>query len=401
MTREMLINVTAHAVRVARLEDGIVEELHIEHTGRRGAVGNIYLGRVSRVLPGMQAAFVDIGQERAGFLHMSDLNEGQVLTAGMILPVQVMKDPLGSKGARLTARISLPSRKLVLVPGGSGIGVSARLDDGERTRLRELMEGMPDAEGDGFIIRTAAEGATLDALRAELVYLRRAWKRVGEEMAAGSAPCLLHEELHLVPRVVRDLAGTQVDRVLVDSRAAHSTALAFAKEFLPELGTRIELHEDEAQLFDIHGVEVEITRALDRRVPLKSGGYMVIDQTEALVVVDVNTGGYVGRKNLEETAFQTNLEAAKELPRQLRLRNLGGIIVIDFIDMEEGEHRERVLAVLESEVKKDPASTRIGSVSALGLVEMTRRRTRESLAELLCEPCRECAGRGTVRVYDH
>ena len=401
MSRELLINITPQAVRVARIEDGVVEALHIENVGRHGTVGNIYLGRVSRVLPGMQAAFVDIGQERAGFLHMSDLNEGQVLTAGMTLAVQVMKDPLGGKGARLTACISLPSRRLVLMPGGSGIGVSSRIDEGERMRLREVMATLPELGVDGFIVRTAAEGATYDVLRGELVYLHRLWEVVRSGLAAASAPSLVHEELPIVQRMIRDLAGTYIDRILVDSREAHTVATRFAGAFLPELDTRIELHDGSSPLFDAHGVEKEIECALDRRVPLKSGGHLVIDQAEALVAVDVNTGGYVGKKNLEETALKTNVEAAKEIARQLRLRNLGGIIIIDFIDMEVAEHRGRVLEVLAGEVKRDHASTRIGSVSSLGLVEMTRSRNRESLAELLCEPCRECAGRGTVRVHDH
>lgn len=418
MREEILINVTPREVRAALVENGVLQEVLVERASRRGLVSNIYKGKVRRVLPGMQAAFIDIGLERTAFLHESDISRGPDSDNGPALPatggirdllheggdilVQVLKDPLGTKGARLTTYITLPSRFLVLMPRGQGVGVSSRIDDeAERQRLRGIMESLiePDC-GAGFIVRTAAEGAGLDALRADMLFLQKLWDAI--QARAGTVPPgqLVHEDLPLSLRVLRDLMSADMERVRVDSAEAFRRMQDFAGMFAPQLVPMIEHYEGGRPIFDLHTVEDEIQRALHRRVPLKSGGHLVIDQTEAMTTIDVNTGGYVGHRNLEETIFRTNLEAAVAIARQLRLRNLGGIIIIDFIDMLEVEHRQQVMQALERALERDPARTQIMEVSALGLVEMTRKRTRESLEHLLCEPCPSCEGRGFVKTAE-
>jgi ribonuclease G len=423
MTAEVLINVGAREVRAALVDEGVLQELHIERTNHRGLISNIYKGRVSRVLPGMQAAFIDIGLERAAFLHASDIvqpsdaengdgkdtsvsektAEIQSLVAeGGEIFVQVLKDPLGTKGARLTTFITIPSRYLVFMPKGHGVGISARIEDeAERQRLREsaLTFMRPDDPG-GYIVRTAAEGATPEALRADMLFLQKLWSVLSEKAAGIKPGNLVHEDLPLTLRVLRDVVSSGVEKVSVDHRESFEHMIEFARTFMPELASRIELYDSERPLFDLYGVEDEIQRSLDRKVPLKSGGYLIFDQTEAMTTIDVNTGAYVGHRNLEETIFRTNLEAAVALARQVRLRNLGGIIIIDFIDMQEEEHRRQVRQALEKALESDHAKTHISSVSPLGLVEMTRKRTRESLEHVLCTACPTCEGRGFVKTTE-
>ncbi len=414
---EILINVTPREVRAAVVENGVLQELLIERASRRGLAGNIYQGRVSRVLPGMQAAFIDAGLARTGFLHVSDVfrpelaedqAEGEPAIRDLLrqddkLLVQVLKDPMGSKGARLTTFVTIPSRYLVLIPRGDSIGISARIEDeAERERLREIMtQLMPaDASESGYIVRTAAEGASLEALRADMLFLHRLWEVVRRDAASSSPGTLVHEDLPLAIRVVRDLAGSGIERVRVDSQQAYARVREFAENFMPELAPVIELYSGRRPILDLYGIEDEIQRALQRNVALKSGGHVVFDQTEAMTTVDVNTGGYVGHRNLEETIFRTNLEAAVAIARQLRLRNLGGIIIIDFIDMAEQGHRDQVLGSLESALGSDHARNQINQVSSLGLVEMTRKRTRESLEHILCEPCPACHGNGYLKTAE-
>jgi ribonuclease G len=388
---EILLNVTPREVRAALLENGVLHEIFIERAGKRGLISNIYKGRVSRVLPGMQAAFIDIGLERTAFLHVSDIAHAAPLENGIESPrpgnirelvseggeilVQVLKDPIGSKGARLTTYITIPSRYLVYMPHGQGIGISARIEDEqERCRLRELLEAFAgDDQPGGFIIRTAAEGASLDALRADMMFLRKLWEVVGAGAAHTSPRELVHEDLPLPLRILRDQMSEQMERVRVDSEATYKRMLEFARTFIPELVPRLELYTGRRPIFDLYGVEEEIQKALERKVQLKSGGYLIIDQTEAMTTIDVNTGAYVGHRNLEETIFKTNLEAAVAIARQLRLRNLGGIIIIDFIDMEDAEHRRQVIQALERSLSSDYAKSHICEVSQLGLVEMTRK----------------------------
>jgi ribonuclease G len=414
LKEEILINVTPSETRAALLENGVLQEIFIERSARRGLISNIYNGRVSRVLPGMQAAFVDIGLERTAFLHASDIarNGAAGETANEDLPdirslvregdrllVQVVKDPLGNKGARLTTFITLPSRHLVLLPRSSSVGISARIDqDEERERLRLLVEELL-AEYNlecGAIVRTVAEGCNREALEADLEYLVRLWDVIQERCRKGSVQHLVNEDLSLPLRVLRDLVTSDVETILVDSRPDFEAMQEFAATFLPSVEKRLEHYKRRRPIFDMHGIEDEIRKALDRSIPLKSGGYLIFDQTEAMTTIDVNTGAYVGHRNLEETIYKTNLEAAMAIARQLRLRNLGGIIIIDFIDMEEASHRENVLAVLEQSLESDHARHQITPLSPLGLVEMTRKRTRESLQHILCEDCPSCEGRGFV-----
>ncbi|MGB7739005.1 MAG: ribonuclease G, partial [Steroidobacteraceae bacterium] len=415
MTTEMIVNVSPRETRAALLENGVLQELFVERASRMGLAGNLYKGRVSRVLPGMQAAFIDIGLERTAFLHVSDIvqpadaegsgeetrteNIRELVSEGGDILVQVLKDPLGTKGARLTTFITIPSRYLVYMPFGHGVGISARIEtEEERLRLRELMQSFltPGAAG-GYIVRTAAEGAAVEALRADMLFLRKLWEVLSTKAAVTRAGMLVHEDLPLPLRLMRDLVGEGVDRVLVDHERTCDRMQEFATTFMPAHGARVERYTGNRPLFDLHGVEEEVQRSLERKVPLKSGGYLIIDQTEALTTIDVNTGAYVGHRNLEETIYRTNLEAAVAIARQLRLRNLGGIIIIDFIDMEEEEHRKQVLQALEKALAKDHAKTHVSAVSPLGLVEMTRKRTRESLAHQLCSPCPACEGRGFVK----
>ena len=426
MTIEILVNIAPRETRAAIVENGALQDVLIERPSRRGLVSNLYKGRVMRVLPGMQAAFLDIGLARTAFLHAADIlhapqaeglegdpgsnGNGQehdirsLLREGDELLVQVVKDPLGTKGARLSTHVALPSRFLVYMPRGSRVGVSSRIEDeAERARLRELITGLARERGDppmekgGYIVRTAAQGAPLEALHADMIYLDRLWKHVRTSAASIPAGSLVHEDLPLWTRVLRDELSPHVRRVLVDSPVEYARMQEFARAFMPEYVDRIELHAGPRPIFDLHGVEDEIARALEHKVPLKSGGYLVIQQTEAMITVDVNTGGYVGYRNLEETIFRTNLEAAVAIARQLRVRNLGGIIIIDFIDMQDPEHRRALIAALEEALAADRNQTHIANISPLGLVEMTRKRTRESLEHVLCGTCPQCSGRGVVR----
>jgi len=418
MSTEILINASTHEARAAVVENGVLQEVFLERPSRRGLISNIYKGRVSRVLPGMQAAFIDIGLERTAFLHASDILDARHAGLGMEPPrndsirslvaegdeilVQVVKDPLGTKGARLTTYITLPSRYLVYMPKGQGVGVSARIEDeGERERLRSAVQsGIDAAENAGYIVRTAAEDAPAEALLSDMAYLRKLWEFVRQKGLRTQPGNLVHADLPLHLRMLRDLVSPDVDRVLIDQASAYREMQEFARSFMPDTLPRLELYEDPRPVFELHHVEEEIQKALDRKVPLKSGGYLFIDQTEAMTTIDVNTGAFVGHRNLEETIFRTNLEAAVTIARQLRLRNLGGIIILDFIDMEEADHRRQVIQALERALADDHAKTSISSVSPLGLVEMTRKRTRESMEHLLCRACPTCEGRGYVKTAE-
>ncbi len=416
MSEEILINVTPRETRVALVENGMLQEVYIERARRRGYVGNIYKGRVSRVMPGMQAAFVEIGLDRTAFLHANDLmrmpTEGdgveatpmpvpsisELVREGQEIVVQVVKDPIGSKGARLTTHLSIPSRYLVLLPYSRTIGVSVRIEDeSERARLKDLMQTLANDSGQGFIVRTNAEGVGAEPLRADMAFLERLWTSVGEDMLRTKVCERVYEELPLSLRALRDFLKPHVEKVRIDSRETYDRAVVFTGEFIPEYTERLEHYPGERPLFDLYGIEDEILRALRKETPLKSGGYLIIDQTEAMTTVDVNTGGFLGHRNLEETVYKTNLEAAQTIARQLRLRNLGGIIIIDFIDMVDEEHKRQVLRILEKSLARDHAKTTVYEMSPLGLVEMTRKRTTESLERQLCEPCSECSGRGTVK----
>ena len=422
MSEEILINVTPRETRVALVENGMLQELHIERTSRRGVVGNVYKGRVQRVMPGMQAAFVEIGLERAAFLHASDilrLTQAQsgeseeaiapsppppitsLVHEGQEIVVQVVKDPIGSKGARLTTQISVPSRYLVLLPHSRVIGISARIEDEvERARLKALMNELVEGSGFGYIVRTNAEGQTPEALAEDVEYLRRAWRIIGEASSGAAVGGRIYEDLSLPLRAARDLMRKDVDKVRVDSRETCDRLRAFAGQFMPDLAERVEHYSGERPIFDLYGVEDEIQRALLKEVPLKSGGYLIVDQTEAMTTVDVNTGSFLGQRNLEETVYRTNLEAAQSVARQLRLRNLGGIIIIDFIDMTDDEHKRQVQRTLEKALSRDHAKTTVYEFSPLGLVEMTGKRTTESLERQLCEPCHECGGRGSMKTAE-
>jgi len=414
MKEEILINVTPRECRAALVENGVLQEVLLERSSRRGLISNIYKGRVQRVLPGMQAAFVDVGLERTAFLHASDIarnpdedapdreaepNIRNCVQDGDELLVQVLKDPIGSKGARLTTYVSIPSRFVVMLPHSTSIGVSARIEDeGERERLRSLVETcVGERPQAGFIVRTAAEGASRDALRADMLFLQKLWESISQTAQSTPAGQLVHEDLALPLRVLRDLLSPEIERVRVDSPAWFERMRHFAGQFIPQMAPMIELYEGPRPIFDLYGIDDEIERALTPKVPLKSGGYLIFDQTEAMTTIDVNTGAYVGHRNLEETIFRTNLEAALAIARQLRLRNLGGIIIIDFIDMQEEDHRKQVLQALSGRLAHDYAKTQIMDVSPLGLVEMTRKRNRESLEHMLCQPCPSCGGRGYVK----
>ncbi len=467
MSEEILINVTPRETRVAVVENGVLQEVFIERSSKRGLVSNIYKGRVCRVLPGMQAAFVDIGLERAAFLHASDivtpnldsaepvrksdLSINDLLYEGQEVLVQVIKDPLGTKGARLTTQVSIPSRYVVFIPySANTIGISTRIEnEEERRRLKTivmrhmgmlvpeavaaLIPATPDDESEdtaeksngsnanemvimetvtphsdttslcseyGFIIRTAAEGASDEMLSADMMFLCRLWQDIQEQASKIRAPSLIYEDFSLVIRTIRDLMGSSVEKVRIDSRETYQEVVQFAEKFLTNLVPQITHYPGERPIFDLYSIEDEISRALERKVQLKSGGYLVIDQTEAMTTIDVNTGAYVGSRNLEETIFKTNLEAAQAIARQLRLRNLGGIIILDFIDMIDPEHKRQVLKTLEKCLEKDHTKSHISEVSSLGLVQMTRKRTRESLEHVLCETCPTCMGRGTIKTAE-
>jgi ribonuclease G len=421
MSDEILVNITPQETRVAVLSAGQVQELVVERAASRGLVGNIYMGRVARVLPGMQSAFVEIGLERAAFLHVADVwehrhagTEGRenrkangdagksiekILAEGQPVMVQVLKDPIGTKGARLSTQLSVAGRLLVYLPQDPHIGISQRIEDeAGRAALREkLKELVPADEKGGFILRTQAESAGEEELRADIEYLRNLWRDIGGRSLAAQPPALVYQDLSLAQRVLRDMVSDGISVVRVDSRENHQKLDAFAQAYMPRLRGRLEHYTGERPLFDAYNVEQEIEKALARRVDLKSGGTLVIDQTEAMTTIDVNTGGFVGQRNFDDTVFKTNLEAAQAIARQLRLRNLGGIIVVDFIDMESEQHRAAVLEEFRRALARDRTRMTVSGFTALGLVEMTRKRTRESLAHVLCEPCAACGGRGQLK----
>ncbi|MGA9666263.1 MAG: ribonuclease G [Gallionella sp.] len=410
MSEEILINVTPQETRVAVMQLGVVQDLHIERGSSRGIVSNVYLGKVVRVLPGMQSAFIDIGLERSAFLHVADIWENshngdlakpieKVLYEGQILLAQVIKEPLGSKGARLSTQLSIAGRLLVYLPQEAHIGVSQRIESEEqrdalRARLHTVL--LPEHKG-GYIIRTVAEASAELDFAADITYLDKLWANLQEAAGTASAPQLLYQELDISLRVLRDFVGQSTARILVDSRETYQRMAAFAQAYNPAAAGLIEHYPGERPLFDLHGVEEEIERALSKRVDLKSGGYLIIDQTEAMTTIDVNTGGFVGLRNFDDTIFKTNLEATQVIARQLRLRNLGGIIICDFIDMDTQEHRDAVLEEFKKALARDHTRISVNGFSSLGLLEMTRKRTRESLAHVLCEPCPTCQGRGEVK----
>ncbi len=413
MNEDILINITPQETRVALVLQGAVQELHIERTLTRGLAGNVYSGKVVRVLPGMQSAFIDIGLERAAFLHVADIWEARphdgsngapqpierLLFDGQSVMVQVVKDPIGTKGARLSTQISIAGRMLVYLPQDPHIGISQRIEnEAERDALRQKVQSLlPADERGGFIIRTVAEEASDAELGADVDYLRKRWQQILEGSRTRPSPSLLYRELDLPQRALRDLVTEHTASVKLDSAEAHAELSRFAETYMPSLAARLRLHSGERALFDLHRVDEEIERALARRVDLKSGGYLIIDQTEALTTIDVNTGGFVGSRSFDDTIFRTNLEAAHSIARQLRLRNLGGIIIVDFIDMTNPEHRDAVLTELKRALARDRTKASVNGFTSLGLVEMTRKRTRESLAHVLCEPCPVCAGKGAIK----
>ena len=420
MSEEILINITPRETRVAIVENGVLNEIFIERASKRGLVGNIYLGKVSRVLPGMQAAFIDIQLDRTAFLHASDImprnsengngadktdspeDIQKLIRQGQDILVQVVKDPLGTKGARLTTHLSVAARFLVFMPGEEHVGVSQKIEgEDERQRLRDLLSGLAEEFGQGgYIVRTVAEGVSEQELRLDMEFLHKSWSEIQERAKNTGQGVLVHEDLSLAMRTMRDQVNIGVEKVRIDSRENYERARKFAEKFIPEIADRIEYYPGERPIFDLYNIEDEIQKALATKVQLKSGGYLIIDQTEAMTTIDVNTGAFVGHRNLEETIFKTNLEATQAIARQLRLRNLGGIIILDFIDMTVSDHRDQVMRALEKSLERDKAKSHICEVSGLGLVEMTRKRTRESLEHVLCEPCQCCEGKGSMRTAE-
>lgn len=417
MQEDILINWSPQETRVAVVENGAVQELHVERTYERGLVGNIYLGKVARVLPGMQSAFIDIGLERAAFLHVADVwhppAEGESLSAsraaqpqipiekqvfeGQALMVQVIKDPIGTKGARLSTQISIAGRLLVFLPQDDHLGVSQKIPVAQRDDLRARLQALVGEQGGGFILRTNGEDASDAELADDIAYLRKTWTRIKDASLRLAPKSLLHLDLNLLQRVLRDLVSESTQSIRVDSGEQFEALRAFGREFMPAAAEKLQHYKGERPIFDLFSIDEEIAKALGRRVDLKSGGYLIVDQTEALTTVDVNTGGFVGARNFDDTIFKTNLEAAQAIARQLRLRNLGGIVIVDFIDMAREDHREAVLAEFRKQLARDRVKTMVGGFSQLGLLEMTRKRTRESLAHMLCEPCPTCEGKGIVK----
>jgi ribonuclease G len=419
MSQEILINWSPQETRVAVVENGAVQELHVERALERGLVGNVYLGKVVRVLPGMQSAFIDIGLDRTAFLHVADLMSSinsrhaetepgktdvapalpieKQLFEGKAIMVQVLKDPIGTKGARLTAQVSIAGRLLVFLPQDSHIGVSQKIPPKQREDLRQRLQALAGEAGGGFILRTNGEDASDAELGEDIAYLRKTWARIKDASLRLPPTSVLHQDLNLLQRVLRDVASENTLSIRVDSREQCSQLQTFAGEFMPATLKKIQLYAGERPIFDLLNIDEEIARALGRRVELKSGGYLIIDQTEALTTVDVNTGGFVGARNFDETVFKTNLEAAQTIARQLRLRNLGGIVIVDFIDMLRDNHRDAVLVEFKKQLARDRIKTTVNGFSALGLLEMTRKRTRESLSHQLCEPCSACGGKGVVK----
>ena len=413
MAEEIFINVSANETRVGVVEQGLLQEVFIERTETKSSIGNIYKGKVVRILPGMQSAFVDIGHEKAGFMHVTDLIDGHevfdkelgekhpaitsLVYDGQEILVQVTKEPIGTKGARITSNLSLASRYLVYLPGSSHIGISQRIEDQtERTRLAGILEDLTDGE-EGFIVRTAAEDASGEDIIKDAGYLRSRWEGIRSEALLAKSPEVVYEDLPLPLRVMRDIINTNTTRILVDHSETHAVLGRFLSDYIPEKKTCLKEIPSDQMLFDMHQLDGQIEAALDRKVPLKSGGYLVIDQTEAMTTVDVNTGAYVGKKDFEDTVYRTNLEAAAAIPRQLRLRNIGGIVIIDFIDMINDEHKRQVLRMLEKGQQSDRVKCNITQISELGLVEMTRKRTFGSLLKMICEPCGVCHGRGFIK----
>lgn len=416
--KEILVSYTPYETRLAVIENGRLVEFYVERPGEKGITGNIYKGRVVRVLPGMQSAFVDIGLKRTAFLHVSDIRAAfeemedveeerpqssgptriqDVLKEGQEVVVQVAKEPMGTKGARVTSYISLPGRYLVLMPTYDRIGISRRIDDEkERRRLKEIVSRLRP-RGYGFIIRTVCEGMRKEDIKADMNYLLRVWRAVQRRKDRVPTPGILYEEPDLTLRMVRDVFSRDVKRLVIDSREEYERVVKFIKDTMPGLARRVELYEGTEDLFDVHGIDLELAGALEKKVWLRSGGHIVIDQMEALTAIDVNTGKYVGKRDSEETILRTNLEAVQEIVYQLRLRNIGGIIVIDFIDMARAGNREKVYNALKEALKADKARTTIFKISELGIVEMTRKRMRESLIQSLCEPCPYCDGNGLVK----
>lgn len=411
---KILVNVTPSETRVAWVENGVLQEVWVERASNRGLVGNIYIGKVERVLPGMQAAFIQIGLERTAFLHVSDICKKTVgqaedeeceditkfLHAGQKVMVQVVKDPIGSKGARLTMQVTIPSRMLVFMPNENMVGVSQKIDsEEERERLRETIKSIPEVLNDegGYIVRTVAEGADFHEIRADLMYLKKLWEVIQNKTREVKDYGLVYEDLPLFLHILRDAPVEKIEKVRVDSKETFEKMSKFVDSYVFGLKDKLGIYTGDRPIFDLYNIEDEIQLALQKRVPLKSGGYLIVDQTEALTTIDVNTGGFVGNKNLEETIFKTNLEATQAIARQLRLRNLGGIIILDLIDMDVPEHRDSVYAALMKELQKDRVKTSVSDISPLGLIEMTRKRTRESLERILCYPCPVCNGRGSVK----
>src|SRR5438552_1720063 len=423
MAREIVINATKHESRIAVLDEGQVVELWVERTRYRTVVGNIYKGRVTKVLPGMQSAFVELGLDRDAFLYVSDVLEefeeyesessedltldeaprpetsiSDLLREGQEIVVQVSKDTIAGKGARITSHITLPGRFLVYMPTVNHIGVSRRIDnEEERLRLKQMLENIRSQGSGGFIVRTAGERHDEEEFRADMKYLTDLWSQIRRRAEKASAPSPIHHDLDLVLRTIRDVLTPEFKSVWIDSVDQYQRIVEFLDQIQPALVSRVRLYRRDEPIFDEFGIEAEIAKALNSKVWLKSGGYIVINQTEALVAIDVNTGKYVGKKNLEETVFRTNLEAAKEIVRQIRLRDLGGIIVLDFIDMEEMPNRAALFETVESEIRKDRSKTKILQISEFGLIEMTRKRVRQSLERSLTQPCPYCAGSGRIK----
>ncbi len=416
------------------VENGTVVELHLKRGSEQELLGNIYIGKVIRVLPGMQAAFVDIGIDKPAFLYVtdvyndlrqweqimlqesddennqetvtpvrmrfqrgSDINIEGLLKEGQDILVQVSKEPMGTKGARLTTHITLPGRHLVYMPTVDHIGISRRIEDEkERTRLKKIMQDLCPP-GEGFIVRTVSERAPREKFKSEMEFLTKLWTNIQKKRDTGSAPSILHKELTITLKAVRDLFTKEIDRLVIDSREEHQSVMEFIETFAPNLRYSVELYEGREPIFDAYGIEMEINRALDKKIWLKSGGYIVIESTEALTVIDVNTGSYVGKRNLEETIAKTNLEAVKEIVYQIRLRNIGGLIVIDFIDMNREADKEKVFYALKEALEKDKARTAVLRMSELGLIEMTRKRTKEDINLFLTESCPYCEGKGRLK----
>lgn len=435
MSTEILINSRRYEVRIALVENGTLSEFHLQRPTEKGLIGNIYRGKVVRVLPGMQAAFVNIGLERTGFLYVDDvylsqqeldtrmlrnehdpneknyssilpendlrrtqgMNIEDLLQEGQDIIVQVSKDPIGTKGARLTCHITLPGRNLVFIPLTEHIGISRKIEEEDvRQRLKEKIEQLRP-EGTGFIVRTVAEFASDEELEADMEFLLLLWDEIQDIASVSSVPSLVYEDLDITFRSVRDLFTHDVDNLIIDDSETYNKLRDFVKSFAPQLKDKISLYEDDTPLFEAHGIDTEISRATEKKVWLRSGGYIIIESTEALSVIDVNTGRFVGKNNLNETIFKTNMEAAKEIAYQLRLRNIGGIIIIDFIDMDNEEHREELFAYFKEAVKKDKSRINILKLSEFGLVQMTRKRSSENLTQMMCEPCHYCAGEGILK----